>query len=57
MVYVVVIQYQNGEPMLFEAYHDQAQAEGMAQAIRNDLQGLEGGFIEKVYVRGVEIHQ
>ena len=57
MVYVVVIQYKTGEPLIFKAYHDEAEAEKLATAIRNDLQGYGVGYIEKVYVRGVEIHQ
>ena len=57
MVYVVVIQYEKGEPLIFKAYNDEAQAERLAAAIRNDFQQFNWSFLDKVYVRGVEIHQ
>ena len=57
MVYVLVIQYKSGDPVIFKAYRDEAEAESLAAAIRNDFQQFNWSFLEKVYVRGVEIHQ
>ncbi len=57
MVYVVVIQYEKGEPLIFKAYNDEAQAESLATAIRNDFEQFNWSFLEKVYVRGGEIQQ